>query len=238
MAVLELNALSTALSGSFSATVFFPDQPQMKEQSYPALYFIHDIGGDDTDLRPLHNLEALANELGIFILCPSLMHSFGMDLPWGGKYGDFVRREFPGICRHMFPLDESHQYLGGMGAGAYGAFWNAAKAPEAFSKCLLINGHFDVASLCEDVAKGAQVPNLTTANLEAVFGDLKAVRGSELDILRPDAPAPKAVFFGCEESFPGTEVSLKFAKQCNTSVRMGADLESVFDAGLRWLCNE
>lgn len=238
MAVLELNALSTALSGSFSATVYFPDQPRMQAQSHPALYFLHDIGGDDTDLRILHNLEALVNELGLFVICPSLMHSFGMDLTWGGKYGDFVRRELPGICRHMFPLDETRQYLGGMGAGAYGAYWNAAHQPEAFAKCLLVNGHYDVASLCEDAAKGARIPNLTVPNLEAVFGDLNGVRGSDLDILRPEAPAPKAVFFGCEESFPGLPVSLDFAKQRSTSVRMGASLEDVFDAGLRWLCNE
>lgn len=238
MAVLELNALSTALSGSFSATVYFPDHARMQDRLYPALYFLHDIGGDDTDLRTLHNLDALVNELGLFVVCPSLMHSFGMDLTWGGKYGDFVRRELPGICRHMFPLDESRQYLGGMGAGAYGAFWNAASACDAFSKCLMVNGHYDVASLCEDAAKGAQIPNLTVPNLEAVFGDLNAVRGSGLDIMRPGAPTPKAMFFGCEESFPGLPVSLNFAKQCNTSVRMGANLEEVFDAGLRWLCNE
>ena len=121
MAVLELNALSTALAGSFSATVIFPDGTGIaQDRLYPALYFLHDIGGNDTDIRTIKNLQDLSNELGLFIISPSLMHSFGIDLRWGGKYGDFVCRELPGICRHMFPLDESRQYAGGTGGGAYG----------------------------------------------------------------------------------------------------------------------
>ncbi len=238
MAVLELNALSTTLSGSFSATVFFPNQSGMQEECYPALYFIHDIGGDDTDLRILHNLEQLVDELRIFVICPSLMHSFGMNLPWGGKYGDFVCRELPGICSHMFPLDGRRQFLGGIGKGAYGAYWNAAHSPEIFSKCLLINGCYDMAGICEAAADGTPIPNLTIANLEAVFGNLKTVRGSDFDILHLEAAAPKAVFLGCEENFPGARDSLNFAKRCKTSARMGASLEDVFEAGLHWLCDE
>ena len=238
MAVLELNALSTALSGSFSATVIFPDQPEMKGGAYPALYFLHDVGGNDTDIRTVKNLNALANELGLFIVCPSVMHSFGMDLPWGGKYGEFVSRELPGICRHMFPLDETRQYVGGTGGGAYGAYWNAANREGVFAKCMLVNGRFDAASLCEAAASGAEVPNLTVPNLEAVFGDLNGVRGGKFDVLRADAPAPKEVFFGCEESFPAAADSMAFAKQLKTAVYFGATEEDVFEAGLRWLCRE
>lgn len=238
MAVLELNALSTALSGSFSATVFFPDQPRMEAKNYPALYFLHDIGGNDTDLRPLHNLEALCNELGLFVICPALMHSFGMDLPWGGKYGDFVRRELPGICRHLFPLDPLRQYVGGTGGGAYGAYWNAANHPEAFTKCMVVNGRFDAAALCEAAARGEALPHLTRPNLEAVFGDLQGVRGSGLDILRPGAPAPKELFIGCEEDFPALEDSLHLANRCKTMACLGGTPEALWDAGLRWLCDE
>lgn len=236
MAVLELNALSTALSGSFSATVFFPDQPAMKDQKYPALYFLHDIGGNHTDLRTVKNLEALVNELGLFVISPSVMHSFGMDLPWGGKYSDFVSRELPGICRHLFPLDAEKQFVGGCGGGAYGAYWNAANHADAFSKCMLVNGRYDVAALCEAAAGGAEIPHLTVPNLQAVFGDLKAVRKSGYDVLCPENPAAKEVFFGCGEDFAAAGDSAAFAKQLKTPVYMGANEEAVFDAGLRWLC--
>lgn len=238
MAVLELNALSTALAGSFSATVIIPDNAAVADgKLYPSLYFLHDIGGNHTDIRTIKNLESLANALSLFIIAPSVMHSFGMDLPWGGKYGDFVCRELPGICRHMFPLDESRQYIGGHNGGAYGAVWHAANHPEAFSKCFVFNGRYDVAGMCEAVSAGAKVPCLTKANLEAVFGDLAKVRGSSLDVLCPDNPAPKAIFFGCTEDFEAVGDSVSFAKQLKTAVHICRTEEAVFDAALRWLAD-
>lgn len=240
MAVLELNALSTALAGSFSATVIFPENRCVSsDRRYPALYFLHDIGGNDTDIRTIKNLQKLSSDLGLFIVAPSVMHSFGMDLPWGGKYGDFVSRELPGICRHIFPLDEHRQYIGGVGGGgAYGAVWHAANHPDVFPKCFAFNGRYDAAALCEAAAEGAAVPNLTIANLEAVFGDLKAVRGGGLDVLHPGNPIPKSVFFSCTEDFEAIGDSIAFAKQLKTAVHVGKTEEAVFEAALRFLVKE
>lgn len=237
MAVMELNALSTALAGSFSATVIFPEDGGVaRDRLYPALYFLHDMGGNDTDIRTVKNLQALSNELGLFIAAPSLMHSFGMDLPWGGKYGDFVCRELPGICRHMFPLDESRQYVGGAGSGAYGAVWHAANHPDVFPACFTVNGRYDVASMCEAADEGAQIPRLSIPNLEAVFGSLRSVRGSRLDVLCPENPAPKTIFVGCTEDFEALDDSTVLARQLKTAVHIGKTEEAVFSAGLRFLC--
>lgn len=236
MAVLELNALSVALSGSFSATVVFPDQPSMEGKAYPALYFLHDVGGNDADIRTVDNLEALANELGLFIICPNVMRSYGMDLAWGAKYGDFVSRELPGICRHMLPLDGARQFIGGQGGGAYGAYWHAAHHPEAFSKCVLVNGHYDIAALCEAADRGDPIPEtVTVPGLQALFGVLSEVRGGKFDVLCPENPAAGNVFIGCEEDFPGLSVSAAFAKQLKTALFLGKNREAVFDAGLRGL---
>lgn len=237
MAVLELNALSTALAGSFSATVLFPDDGGMaRDRLYPALYFLHDIGGNDTDIRTVKNLQALSNELGLFIVAPALMHSFGMDLRWGGKYGDFVCRELPGICRHMFPLDESRQYVGGTGGGAYGAVWHAANHPDVFPACFTVNGRYDAASMCEAAAGGAAIPRLRVPNLEAVFGSLDGVRGSKLDVLCPENPAPRGIYIGCTEDFAALDDSAVLARQLKTAVHVGKTEEAVFAAGLRFLC--
>lgn len=239
MAILELNGLSTALAGSFSATVIFPDCENMtQDKCYPALYFLHDIGGNDTDIRTVKNLQKLSNDLGLFVIAPSVMHSFGMDLPWGGKYGRFVWEELPGICRHLFPLDADRQYVGGTGGGAYGAVWNAANHPEAFRKCFVCNSHLDAAALCEAAASGAALPRLTRANLEAVFGELNAVRGSSMDLFAPDTPRPQALFLGCTEDFDAAVPGEKYAKQLKIPVHVGKTEEAIFEAGLRWLCQE
>ena len=239
MAVLDLNALSVALSGSFSATVVLPDRIPEGQVSCPALYFIHTVGGNGADIREIRGLQALSNELGLFIICPSLMHSFGLDLPWGGKYGDFVSRELIGICRHVFPLDENRQFIGGAGGGAYGALWHGVYHGDVFKKCITFNARFDVASLCEAVEKGVKVPNLRKPNLTALFGeDLNAVRGSSFDLLRPEAPSPKTMYLGCEEDFTGFDGLEEYGKNHGADVHMAPTREALWAAGLRWLCEK
>ena len=238
MAVLELNALSTALSGSFSATVIFPENASMvadETKKYPALYFIHEIGGDDTDIRTVKNLQQLSSELGIFIVAASVMHSFAQDLRWGGKYGKFISEELPGICRHMFPLDENRQYIGGTGSGAYAAYLHAVDHPEVFKKCIAINGHYNIPGLCEAGSKNAPLPHLTPSMLEAVFGDLTAVQNSRFDILNPDHPVPNSIFVACEEDFIGYPGCAYLAKLNKTALHTGRNEEALYDAALRWL---
>lgn len=236
MAVIELNALSTALAGSFSATVFCPENADMTgDKSYAALYLIHDIGGNDTDFRTVKNLQKLSTQYGVFVICPSLFHSFGMDLTWGGKYGEFVNTELPGICRHMFPLDENRQYVGGVGSGGYGAYWHGANHPECFSRCVFIEGHLDIAALCEAGARGAKLPNMTAANLQAVFGDLNGVRGSDKDMLCEGAKAPAKLFVGCTEDYPGFEHIAMVAARNKIPHHTGKTEEAVYEAAFKWL---
>lgn len=237
MAILEWKAFSAALRGKYSATTIFPDRLAADGRRYPALYFLHDIGGDDTDIRTVKNLEALANELGLFLICPNTMHSYGMDLQCGGAYGTFFCRELPGFCGRLFPLDEGRRFVGGWRGGAYGAYWHAANHPEHFQGCVLINGHYDVAALCDAAVTGRPISDtLTAADLQAAFGELKAVRGSKYDILRSENPVPQNVFMGCDEDSPGISVSAGFAKQLKIPLYLGKGEEDLFDAGLRWLC--
>ncbi len=238
MAVLELNGLSTALSGSFSATVIFPENASMAadpDKKYPALYFIHENGGNDTDIRYIKNLERLSSELGIFIIAPSLMHSFARDLRWGGKYGTFVSKELPGICRHMFPLDETRQYIGGTGSGAYAAYLQGAEHPDVFKKCIALDGHYNIPFLCEAAVKGNPLPNLTPAMLEAVFGDLTAVKGTFYDILNEDHIQPPVFFTGCQEDFVGYPGCALLAKLNRTALHTAKNEEDLYEAALRWL---
>lgn len=236
MAVLTLNALSVALSGSFSAAVLLPDAPALEERKYPALYFLHDVGGGPSDIREIPGLQKLCNELGLFIIAPGVMHSFGLDLPWGGKYGEFVRAELPAICRHLFPLDRERQFVGGTGGGAYGAWCHAAGHPEIFRGCVMLNGRFDVASLCEAAAAGAALPRMTPANLEAVFGPADKVRGSGHDILRDGAPLPAGMFLGCEENFEALEDNLDFARRKKADLHLAPSAPELYAAALRWVC--
>lgn len=234
MAVLELNALSVDLSGSFSATVFFPENRAAAEnKKYPALFFLHDIGGDDTDIRTVKGLEALASELGLYIVAPALNHSFGLDLEWGAKYGHFVNTELPGICAHMFPIDKSRLYVGGVGGGAWGAVMQAAEHPDVFEKCIAIDGKYDIASLCEAALAGAVLPNMSVANLEALFAPLDQVRGGRFDILAPGHVMPKQLYLACLDTDIADTAAV--GKAAGVDVHTASTEMAMYSGAVRWL---
>ncbi len=237
MAVIEFNALSTNLSGSFSATVFVPENRFLGDEKndHPAIYLLHDVGGDDTDFRTAKNLESLASELNLFIVAPSLMHSFGMDLRWGGKYGAFVCSELPGICQHMFPLDPKRSYIGGVGWGAYGAVMQALNHPDSFGKCVTINGKFDIASLCEAVADGGETEHLRAPMLSALFGPLDQVHGGSFDLFGGGCNIGVPLYVGCEESSPTLSENMRFSKIAGSALHTGVSEEDLFSAALTWL---
>lgn len=235
MAVLELNALSVDLSGSFSATVFFPENVDLTAgQKYPALFFMHDIGGNNTDIRTVKGLEALASRLGLFIIAPALMHSFGLDLEWGGKYGHFAAVELPGICCHMFPIDKSRCYVGGTGWGAYGAVMSAAAYPGAFAKCVCVDGKFDIAQLCADCLAGKALPHLRRPHLEALFAPLDQVQGGRFDLFAPGHVMPEQLYLACADT--ELEQTRKLAKAIGADIHTGSSEQSLYAGALNWLC--
>ena len=232
MAVMELNALSVCLSGSFSATVFLPERSGLQSNKrYPALYLIHDIGGNDTDWRNVKNLEALAEKYGVFIIAPSLMHSFAQDLPWGGKYGDFVARELPGICGHMLPLDKTRTYIGGTGWGAWAAVKQAMDHPEVFKKCIAVDGCFDVVGLCADALAGHTLPHLSLPMVEAVFAPLDKVAGSRFDLFAGSA-LPEELFLGCVEQGGRMTQTEEFANRTGRIIHTAAAEEALWDTAI------
>lgn len=235
MAVMELNALSVQLSGSFSATVIMPENEALHQDRCGALYLLHDVGEDDTYFRTIKNLEALASRHGLFIIAPSLMHSFGLDLPYGGKYGRFIWEELPGICRHMFPLDPERVFIGGVGWGSYGAAVQAAAHPEVFKKCFGINGRFDIAGLCEAALAGEGLSHLRLSMLEALFAPLEKVRGSNRDLLGSDGTVPKELYIGCPEDSPYLEENAALAQAKGTALHTAPNEEKLFEAALAWL---
>ncbi len=235
MAILELNALSVDLSGSFSATVLFPENASLTEcKKYPALFFVHDIGGDDTDIRAVKGLDRLANQYGIFIVAPSVMHSFGLDLPWGAKYGHFLWSELPKICAHLFPLDTARLSVGGVGWGAYGAAYQCAHHPDIFARCAAIDGRFDVAGLCRDCLAGKEIPYLRRPNLEALFAPLEAVTGSDFDLLSGTQPLPREIYLGCTDT--DADASIRMAKVARCDVHTAFAEYDLYKGALRWLC--
>ena len=236
MAVVELNALSVNLSGSFSALVYLPENTAFTTPAkvlYPVLYLLHDTGGDETDFRTWKNLECIATEQKLFIVAPGIAHSFGRDLRYGAKYGRFLAEELPGICSHLFPVSPHGATIGGVGTGAYGAVMLALQTPARFARCITFNGVFDLATLCETALRQTQARGLTAPMLQAVFGPLDAVRGGAEDAFCEIARHPQtALYLGCEEASPERGETVQFARQANCPVQVAPCVEILLQQAL------
>ena len=151
MAYLEFNALSTVLCSSFSAKIFLPEMDKLllddekHEKKYPVLWLLHNEGGTALDFTAMP-VEKCAVEMGIFIIAPDAQHTLGTDMVYGPKYEEFLSKEFPAICRNNLPLSKEREenWIGGVGTGAYGAVKAALNHPEVFSRCVAVDGIFDM----------------------------------------------------------------------------------------------
>jgi S-formylglutathione hydrolase FrmB len=190
MAYLEFNALSTILCGSFSAKIYLPEMDKLQiddethEKKYPVLWLLHSEGGSALDWNRTI-AEKCAAEYGIFIIAPDAQHTICTNMDYGPNYEEFLATEFPGICRNNLPISEDPalNWIGGVGTGAYGAVKAAIKHPEVFSKCIAMDGIFDMEEICKKSMRGEPTGIFhKEESLKAVFGDITAIGGSDHDL--------------------------------------------------------
>lgn len=190
MALIEMNALSTILCGSFSAKVFLPEMDKLQlddegyQKKYPVLWLLHSEGGTALDWLTTP-AEKCAVENGIFIIAPDAQHTMGSNMEYGPKYEEFLSKEFPKICRNNFPISEElkKNWIGGVGTGAYGAVKAAIKYPDVFSACIAMDGIFDIDKICKKAIKDEPTGIYhNKASLKAVFGDIWNISGSDHDV--------------------------------------------------------
>jgi S-formylglutathione hydrolase FrmB len=255
MAYLELNALSTILCGSFSAKVFLPEMDKLfideekRERKYPVLLLLHSEGGTALDWNRTM-AEKCAAEYGIFIIAPDAQHTICTNMDYGPKYENFLAAELPGICRNNLPISEDSalNFIGGVGTGAYGAVKAAIKHPEVFSKCIAMDGIFDMEKICKKAINGEPTEIFhKEESLRAVFGDITAIAGSEHDVyaLSKKCTAGKFYITGEKESKYAEErirlaVALKDKAeyvQTNGEV-MDFSEPMVLKNAVDWLCNK
>lgn len=190
MAYLELNALSTILCGSFSAKIYLPEMNMLDlddekhEKKYPVLWLLHSEGGTSLDWNRTM-AENCAAEYGIFIIAPDAQHSICTNMDYGPKYEEFLASELPGICRNNLPISEDPalNWIGGTGTGAYGAIKAALKHPDIFTKCIAMDGIFDMDHICRLAMNGEPTGIFhNEESLRAVFGDITKISESGHDV--------------------------------------------------------
>lgn len=252
MAQIEINALSVITCGSFSARVFLPEMNLLHlddsehRKKYPVLWLLHTDGGAALDWLATP-AERCAAQYGIFIIAPDQHHCLCTTMKYGPRYEVFMHTELPAICRNNLPLSEDPalNWIGGVGTGGYGAMKMALKYPETFSRAVSLNGVLDLDAICQKALRGQDTGIChNAASLEAVFGDLKAFRGSEHDLYALAGKPPRSRFWmAWEKDSSLAEENRRLAALLGDAARTreldaGADLGSCqasLPAAVSWL---
>jgi S-formylglutathione hydrolase FrmB len=145
---------------------------------------LHSEGGTALDWNKTI-AEKCAAEYGIFIIAPDAQHSICTNMDYGPNYEDFLAAELPGICRNNLPISEDPalNWIGGVGTGAYGAVKAAIKHPDVFTKCIAMDGIFDMEKICKKAMSGEPTEIFhKEESLKAVFGDITKIAGSKHDV--------------------------------------------------------
>lgn len=254
MAYLELNALSTILCGSFSAKVYLPEMDKLliddekHEKKYPVLWLLHSEGGTALDWNKTM-AEKCAAEHGIFIIAPDAQHTICTNMDYGPNFENFLATELPGICRNNLPISEDPalNWIGGVGTGAYGAVKAAIKHPEVFTRCIAMDGIYDMDKICKKAMNGEPTEIFhKEESLKAVFGDITKITGSEHDVyaLAQKSSTGKFYLTGKKESSYAEE-RVRLAKVLGDKAEYRDTKGEIMDFSepmilrdaIDWLCN-
>ena len=197
MAFLQVQFFSDALTVASSVYVILPEPKQgigvkaaAADEPPKVLYLLHGYSDDHTIWMRRTSVERYAAAYNLAVIMPAVNHSFYTNEAQGEKYWDYVSEELPEVMHRFFRLSKKPEdtYVAGLSMGGYGAMKLALTHPERFAAAASFSGAVDVA---------ADVDSKTGERLEGfrrVFGDPKAIRGSDNDLfhlMEKNAGAPR-----------------------------------------------
>lgn len=187
---------------------------------FRTLFLLHGISGNHTDWVSESRIRRWAEERNIAVVLPSGYNAFYLDQPESHNYyARFVGQELVSVARAMFPLScrREDTFIGGLSMGAYGALRNGLANCETFGAILALSTAM-VAGELEQIVND-DLFFLSRPFLEATFGDLSCVRGSDKDPVRLaadlvycDRPRPN-VFIACGQQDPLLMANRMLAEQ-------------------------
>lgn len=185
MAFLQVEFFSEVLGKAMSMNVLLPQttagqigvEGKNRDTTYPTLYLLHGMSDNHSAWMRYTSIERYAKERGLAVVMPNADLSFYTDMAHGGKYFKFISEELPAICRDFFPRmsdKREETFIGGLSMGGYGAMKVALSRPDVFSHAISLSGVMDVGRFAVD--------SWRRDAMEANFGDVNAVSGSDVDL--------------------------------------------------------
>ena len=194
MAFLQVQFFSEVLNVASTVNVILPETSQgigiraSESGKLPkVLYLLHGYSDDHSIWMRRTSVERYAAAHNLAVIMPAVNHSFYCNEAFGERYWDYVSDELPRTMQHFFRISDRPEdtYLAGLSMGGYGAMRLALTFPERFAAAASFSGAVDI--------NDAMLRHRTDDKPDRVFGDVKDLRGTEVDnlyLLKKNANAP------------------------------------------------
>lgn len=148
----EVVAIKSAKMGrDINATIVVPEQyfdPDLQEEQFPVVYLLHGADGSYRDWPNKADLDDLASEYGVLIVCPDGQDSWYFDSPIDPKmqFETFITQELVDyVDSHYRTIpDRKFRAITGLSMGGHGALWCAWRHPDVYGSCGAMSGGVDI----------------------------------------------------------------------------------------------
>ncbi len=143
-----LNIFSTRMQKQMQAIVVVPDQASV-ENRLPAVYLLHGYSGNFGDWSKHMNLEILADQYKMFLICPEGGYNgWYLDSPLqaDSQFESHIVEEVIPAVEKRYPLRpiKSARAITGLSMGGHGALYLASAHPQLFAAAGSMSGAVDL----------------------------------------------------------------------------------------------
>lgn len=142
---------SDKMNRSIKCTVIVPEQYfdlDLQDEQYPVLYLLHGAWGSYRDWPTKANLDDLASDYSVIIVCPDGQDSWYLDSPIDPsfQFETFISKELVRYIDMNYRTLRSPGYraITGLSMGGHGALWVGLQHPEVFGSCGSMSGGVDI----------------------------------------------------------------------------------------------
>ena len=145
-----IEVMSQAMNRIIKNVVVKPQQyfADVEDNRYPVLYLLHGADGCYSDWIKKADLQSLANEYKVIIVCPDGQDSWYFDSPIDPRmqFETYVSKE---LVTYIDSLYRTHanrymRAITGLSMGGHGALFLAFRHPDVFWSCGSMSGNMDI----------------------------------------------------------------------------------------------
>ena len=146
-----VSVMSMAMGRTIKNVVVMPESygnVRFLLMHYPVVYLLHGASGCYSDWSRKADLEALATEYGVIIVCPDGQDSWYFDSPIDPnfQFETYVVHELRNYVETHYRTINHPKYraITGLSMGGHGALWLAWRHPDVYGSCGSMEGGVDI----------------------------------------------------------------------------------------------